>query len=276
MDHRKVPFTAVDRVLLTAILCLSGFLLVEAFGMADDWWQYHSRPGAQVYQQYVGKEGDDANPPETVINYLLYLPPQYTAKQKWPLVVFLHGSGERGQDLELVRRTGLPEQIEQGERPGCVLVSPQCPASSRWNPKVVVTLIEHVCRSLPIDRDRVYLSGFSMGGFGTWATACYDPSRFAAIAPLAGGGDVSEAERLANLPIWAFHGAEDDVVSLSASEKMVEAVRTCGGNVKLTVYPECDHEMCCEKTYRDPRLLEWLLAQRRSPARKQAAPAINH
>lgn len=126
-----------------------------------------------------------------------------------------------------------------------------------------MALVEHVCTTMPIDPDRVYLTGFSMGGFGTWQTACFNPSRFAAIAPLSGGGDVDQAERLANMPIWAFHGADDEVVPLSSSQAMVEAVRKCGGRVEFTVYPGCGHGECCERAYRDDLLLEWLLAQRR-------------
>jgi predicted peptidase len=268
MDKRTARFDAVDWLLLTAILCLSGFLLVEASAMAREWWRYHSRPGAQVCQQYVGKEGNDTNAVETVIDYLLYLPPEYTAAERWPLVVYLHGSGQRGENLDEVRDAGLPERIEEGARPKFILVSPQCPTDARWEPKSIVTLIEHVCKTLPVDRDRVYLTGFSMGGFGTWQTACYDPARFAAIVPVAGGGDVSQAKRLARLPIWTFHGAEDAVVPLSASQEMVEAVRKCGGHVQLTVYPETGHGIS-KRTYEDPRLF----AQRRTPP--SSAPTSN-
>jgi predicted peptidase len=195
---------------------------------------------------------------------LLYLPPNCTTRRQWPLVVYLHGAAQRGQDLQELREAGLPAQIEKGARPEFILISPQCPSDSPWEPKTILRLIEHVCASFPIDPDRVYLTGFSMGGSGTWRTACLDPSRFAAIAPLAGGGDVDQAARLANLPIWAFHGAEDNVVPLSASQEMVEAVRRCGGQVKFTVYPKTGHGIC-DATYTGPQLLDWLLAQRREP-----------
>ena len=102
-----------------------------------------------------------------------------------------------------------------------------------------------------------------MGGFGTWETACYAPSRFAAIVPVAGGGDVAQAQRLVNLPVWAFHGADDDTVPLEANKTMVDAVRKCGGHVEFTVYPNCGHDICNMLFY-DGHLYEWLLAQRRS------------
>jgi len=127
---------------------------------------------------------------------------------------------------------------------------------------MLVDLIEHICATLSIDRDQVYLTGFSMGGSGTWQTACFDPTRFAAIVPLSGGGDVNEAERLTDVPIWAFHGAKDETVPLAASRAMVEAVRKCGGHVEFTVYPEYGHSIW-RVTYQDDRLWDWLLAHRR-------------
>ncbi len=243
------------------------------------------------------KVGKDAE--ETGINYLLYLPRSYgaqgnegdspmfvrpgftgcpksgqspasapaakigTVPRQWPLVVFLHGSGERGQDLERVRRTGLPSEIEKGNYADqFILASPQCPEDSGWRPNLVILLIEHVCENFAVDRDRIYLSGYSMGAAGTWETACQYPDRFAAIAPLAGGGDVHQAERLKDVPIWAFQGAKDDKSRLSASQAMVDAVKKCGGHVEFTVYPEEGHGIC-ETTYQNPKLYEWLLAQRR-------------
>jgi predicted peptidase len=108
------------------------------------------------------------------------------------------------------------------------------------------------------------MTGFSMGGFGTWATACQYPDRFAAIAPLAGGGEADQAERLKNIPIWAFHGEKDNVVSLESNQKMVDAVRASGGHAEFTVYPGAGHSIC-DMTYENPLFYEWLLAKRKSP-----------
>ncbi len=143
-----------------------------------------------------------------------------------------------------------------------VLLSPQCPKDSYWNPERLVELVENVCSRLPVDRDRVYLTGYSMGGYGTWATASFDPDRFAAIAPLSGGGDVERAARLKDLPIWAFHGDKDRVVSLEESRAMVDAVRKCGGSVIFTVYHGAGHGIC-DMAYGDGKLCDWLLSQRR-------------
>ena len=146
-----------------------------------------------------------------------------------------------------------------------ILVSPQCPPRLGWYAEVVVELAEHISSSLSVDRDRVYLTGYSMGGNGAWAAAIYDPHRFAAVAPLSGVGDVGQAERLAKVPIWAFHGAKDQTIPLKASEEMVNAVRQSGGRVEFTVYPDAGHGIC-EETYQNPRLYEWLLAHRRGQA----------
>ena len=257
MNRECAPFAWIDWLLLLAVAGLSVQLAVMLAPPAVEAWHNRPRPGVQVPQQYT----DAAGMP---VNYLLYLPPGYETGSKWPLVVYLHGAGARGHDLNLVRRDGLPRQIERGKKVDFILLAPQCPAGSGWMPETVVELIEHINNSLSADRDRVYLTGFSMGGNGTWATAAYDPGRFAAIVPLSSGGDVGQADRLVALPIWAFHGAKDEVVPLGASKAMVDAVRKCGGHVEFTVYPNHGHDIC-DATYQD-QLLEWLLAQRRSQA----------
>ena len=270
MNKDSVRFTWLDWLLLMAIAGLTAYLLMPLVGPAIEAWQHRPRAGIQVEQQYVVQVGSGVSAVATPVNYLLYLPPDYTCRSKWPLVVYLHGSGSRGHDLNLVRREGPAGLIEQGKKFGFILLSPQCPLNSGWNPELLVGLIEHISSSLSVNRDRVYLTGYSMGGNGTWAAASCDPARFAAIAPLCGGGDVSQATRLADVPIWAFHGAKDHVIPLKASTAMVDAVRKCGGQVKFTVYPDCDHGIC-GLTYQNGRFYDWLLAQRRSrlPERTQ-------
>ena len=259
----KAPFTWIDWLLSAAIAGNSVLLLALLLEPAITAWTNRPRPGLQVHQQYMLKHADYPNA-EVPIDYLLYLPPDYDASKRWPLVVFLHGSGERGEDLEQVQRIGLPRLVERDKDRhwGFVLLSPQCPKDSNWNPQWIVELVDHVSSRLSIDRDRIYLTGYSMGGFGTWATACHEPDRFAAIAPLSGGGDVQQAQRLKALPIWAFHGDKDNVVPIASSQAMVDAVRKCGGNVAFTVYPGAGHGIC-DMTYGDNQFLDWLLAQRR-------------
>jgi predicted peptidase len=251
-----------------AIAGLSVQLLAMLLGPAIEAWKNRPRPGMQVPQQYLFKSGSGENVAATSIGYLLYLPPDYTTQSKWPLVVFLHGGGERGQDLSLVRHVGLPRLIAEGQDFNFILLSPQCPEKIGWPPKFVVQLTEYISNTLSVDWDRVYLTGYSLGGSGTWMTAIHDPGRFAAIAPLC-VGDVNEAERLKNMPIWAFHGGKDSVVPLDASQTMADAVKNCGGQVKLTVYPGVGHGIS-ETTYQNEKFFEWLLGQRR-----KADPAVN-
>ena len=203
--------------------------------------------------------------------YLLYLPADYEAKGDWPLVIFLHGAGERGSDLNLVKKHGPPKLIEAGKSFPFIVVSPQCAKENwwHWQLRELKGLVDDVTKRYKVDQDRVYLTGISMGGFGTWALAAYDPDRFAAIVPICGGGEVISTRRLVNTPTWAFHGAKDPVVPLRRSEELVEALTKAKGNVKLTVYPEAFHDSWTA-TYDNPEVYEWLLAQSvaRDPARE--------
>lgn len=200
------------------------------------------------------------------LNYLLYLPEQYgrDAGFKWPLVMFLHGAGERGSDIELVKTHGIPKMVENGERFPFIAVSPQCPEDSWWTEQVdeLNALLDEVIEKYQVDTARVYLTGLSMGGYGTWRLAAVHPERFAAIAPVCGGGILSDAIFLKDVPAWVFHGAKDDVVPILESEKMVEAVRKFGGDVKFTVYPEANHDSWTE-TYNNPELYKWLLEHKK-------------
>lgn len=203
------------------------------------------------------------------LDYLLTLPRGYVepgvpGAPRWPLVLFLHGMGERGDDLSLVKRHGPPKLLEAGREIAAIVVSPQCPLQPQfgWSTPAVLALLDDVMERCAVDPDRVLLTGLSMGGYGTWAVACEAPERFAALAPICGGGDPAKAARLAALPIWAFHGADDRVVPLAQSEAMVRAVEAAGGAPKLTVYEGVGHDSWV-RAYDDPALWEWLLAQRR-------------
>ncbi|HEX2908070.1 MAG TPA: prolyl oligopeptidase family serine peptidase [Phototrophicaceae bacterium] len=199
------------------------------------------------------------------LKYLLHLPPDYEAqpKQRWPLILFLHGMGERGDDLEVVKKHGLARIAE--EQPELlarfVVVSPQCPLDLTWPDELdaLNALLDHCLQQYRIDRRRVYLTGLSMGGYGTWFLGMAHPERFAALAPICGGGVSARASTLKATPIWVFHGAKDRVVSPSESKRMVKALKACGNKVKLTLYPEADHDSWTE-TYNNPELYEWFLS----------------
>jgi predicted peptidase len=201
--------------------------------------------------------GDD-----TTLDCLVYLPDGYCdSDARWPLVLFLHGVGECGEDLEIVKKQGLPRVLEEGNPLPFLVVSPQA-RSHGWNPEVLLTLLDQIEERYRVDRDRIYVTGLSMGGFGTWALAAADPGRFAAAVPICGGGDPAWAGRLKDLPLWVVHGAQDDTVPIGQSEEMVRALRAVGGNVEFTVYPEAGHD-CWTQTYDDPKLYGWLLRHRR-------------
>jgi predicted peptidase len=213
------------------------------------------------------------------VNYLLFLPKDYAAdaRKKWPLMLFLHGAGERGSNLWLVPKHGPPKVVRTKPDFPFILVSPQCPAGRRWDNQVLLALLDEIIADYKVDTNRVYLTGLSMGGYGTWSLGLACPERFAALVPICGGGDAITAmlpdtrrtQALKTLPIWAFHGAKDPVVPLAESERMVNAVKAIGGNVKLTVYPEAQHDSWTE-TYNNPQLYDWLLghARRRAPTGK--------
>ena len=202
------------------------------------------------------------------LHYLLYLPKDYDPQQtrRWPLVLFLHGAGERGQNLHLVAHHGPPKLVEEGHDFPFILVSPQCPTKGWWASKSTVhtlaALLDDIERNYAVDPDRVSVTGLSMGGYGTWELAIQYPQRFAAIAPICGGGNPSTVCALRHVPVWAFHGEQDRIVPLEDGKVMVDTLRACGGDVKFTVYPDAGHDSWTP-TYANPHFYNWLLEQRR-------------
>jgi predicted peptidase len=196
--------------------------------------------------------------------FLLYVPEGVGSPGKrWPLIMFLHGSGERGKDLERVKVNGPPKALENQKDFPFIVVSPQLPENAAWSSDVLGALLDEVIERLPVDTNRVYLTGLSLGGYATWDFACDFPGRFAAIAPVCGVGDPDRACRLKPVPVWAFHGAEDPVVPLKDDEEMVNAVKACGGQVKFTVYANTGHDAWTQ-AYANPGLYAWFLEHRKN------------
>ena len=197
--------------------------------------------------------------------YLLYLPPAYdSSEEKWPLLLFLHGAGERGDDLELVKVHGPPKMIAQGRDFPFVVISPQCPKDEWWSMDALHDLLNEIVETYRIDTARIYVTGLSMGGYATWGLACTYPERFAAVIPICGGGDPEKAPLMKEVPTWVFHGAKDEAVPLQQSQKMVDALKAVGSDVRFTVYPEGGHVEAWQNAYGDPDLWEWLTKQRRT------------
>ena len=197
------------------------------------------------------------------LQYLLALPKDYDTQDRWPLLLFLHGAGERGSNLDLVKVHGPPLLISQGKQFPMIVVSPQCPEGETWEPYKLIALLDDLQRNYKVDANRIYVTGLSMGGFASWQLAARIPQRLAAVAPICGGGEPFFAHRMAKLPIWAFHGAKDEGVPPELSTSMIEAIKKRGGNPKLTIYPEAGHDSWTE-TYNNPAFYEWLLAQKKS------------
>jgi predicted peptidase len=238
---------------LEILLALSIVLLLGqlAWPSALRWWRLPA-PGRTGFDHFDSSGSVAAG-------YAVHLPARYGADDiDWPLVVFLHGAGENGNEpttLREFRGIGRDKELE------AIVAAPQCLPRTGWEPDSVAAFVEHIAAKYRVDRSRTYLMGTSMGGYGTWRTAASHPELFAAIVPICGGGDPEQAASLANMPIWAFHGAKDDVVPLAQSERMIEAVRAVGGKPLFTVLPNAGHTIG-ESTYRRDELWKWLFEQR--------------
>jgi predicted peptidase len=196
--------------------------------------------------------------------YLISLPEGYEAGQeRFPLIVFLHGSGERGSDVQQVKVHGPLKEIVNGRKIPAIVVAPQCPANRRWEAEILTAMLDHLETKYRVDKDRIYITGLSMGGFGTWDLAAHNAGRLAAIAPVCGGGDVSEAPKLAKLPIWVTHGDADQVVPIGASQEMVDAVKAAGNpRVRFDIIVGGGHDTWTD-FYAKDEFYTWLLSQRR-------------
>ena len=214
------------------------------------------------------------------LRYRLHLPPAAERPSAgWPLLLFLHGAGERGDDLRLVAVHGPPKRLEQQrELASCVLVSPQCPADEWWRASTLMALLDEVRADVEVDPARLYVSGLSMGGYGTWQLLARYPELFAAAVPICGGGDPARLGhpdapgdgfdlegllRARAVPLRVFHGANDLVVPPEESRRLVRALEAVDADVQLTIYPGCGHDSW-SRTYADPALYAWMFAQRRA------------
>jgi predicted peptidase len=209
------------------------------------------------------------------VNYLLFLPQDYGQEpgRQWPLTVFLHGITKRGdslEELEELKKDGPPMIVEQKPDFPFLVLSPQCPSDYFWESQLgrLDSLLDEISATYDVDERRIYLTGLSMGGYGAWHYALRNPSRFAAVVPIAGGyvqGSDEVPDNICDLqdvPIWVFHGTGDEVVLPRQSEVLVDALRACPSEVRFTLYPGAAHDESWKRAYADPELYEWMLAQR--------------
>lgn len=197
------------------------------------------------------------------MDYLLYLPEE-GATEPPPLMLFLHGAGERGDDLARVKKNGLPRLIEEGQEFPFMVLAPQCPAGVWWQIDHLVALLDEFTDTHEVDEERIYVTGLSMGGYGTWALVDACPGCFAAAAPVCGPFTYVDPANFSDIPVWCFHGAMDEVVSADDSIRMVRWLRENGADVKFTVYPDAEHDSWTQ-AYTETGLYDWLLSHHRRP-----------
>ncbi|RFS24532.1 phospholipase [Chitinophaga silvatica] len=195
---------------------------------------------------------------DNITDYLMYIPEGYNEKKtyKWPIVFFLHGVGEMGANVSVLKQVGL-SKVVQGKQ--FIMIAPLC-NKGWWNPAALEKLYKEVMAELHVDTTRVYLTGLSMGGYGTWDWGSYYAEHFAAMVPICGGGSVDRMQRLKSMPIWVFHSADDGTVNVSESRVLVDALKKLGSNVKYTEYPDGGHD-AWTRAYNTTELYTWLLQQ---------------
>jgi predicted peptidase len=221
-------------------------------------------------------------PNGTLVKYRWHAPEPVEPGKTYPLILFLHGAGERGSDNAAQLKHGVSPILEGARKLGepCFLIAPQCPKDQWWGPlklsnkpsdatakpasllDAVLALAESMTKTHPIDPKRFYVTGLSMGGYGTWSLLAQAPNKIAAAVPICGGGDPAQAAKFKRVPIWAFHGEADPVVPVTTTRAMIAALEKAGGKPKATYYPKVQHDSWTQ-TYADPAVFKWLFAQRR-------------
>lgn len=196
--------------------------------------------------------------------YILQLPENIANNEELPLIVFLHGSGERGDSVDLVKVHGPWNFIENHPDYRFAILAPQCKTGEFWDVRKLSLLLDEILVNYPIDANRIYLTGLSMGGYGTWDLAMFDPERFAAIAPVCGSTYRQKlmAHKVKDIPIWVFHGAMDETVPLMNSTKIVEKLKGMDADVQFTIYPYTAHHSWNE-AYATEELYKWFLKNRK-------------
>jgi predicted peptidase len=199
------------------------------------------------------------------VKYVLFVPADYKGDKEYPVILFLHGAGEKGSDGKKQARGGLAPAIRRDKSFPFIAIFPQ--AENTWragsaDAKRALAILDQVMKEYKTDPKRVYLTGLSMGGFGTWSIAAATPERWAAIVPICGGGSPATAEKIKDIPCWCFHGDADPTVKVESSRAMIEALKKAGAEPKYTEYPGVGHNSW-DKAYATKELYDWLLMQKR-------------
>lgn len=197
------------------------------------------------------------------IIYLESCPSDFDFRKKYPLLIHLHGAGGRGTDINLLKTAGPVKEIQNGRELPCIVVAPQCYADTWFEIfEQLLDFVDFIAKGDDVDNARIYLSGVSMGAYAAWQLAMTKNETFAALVPVCGGGMYWNAAKLKHIPIWAFHGAKDKTVFSAESISMVNKINEIGGNAKLTIYPETEHN-CWDETFSSNELYNWIFNQRK-------------
>lgn len=238
-----------------------------------------SQPAESAEKSFEVREYQGTN--GQTLKYRLLKPADYTEGKKYPVVVFLHGAGERGDDnvKQLVHGAKQFATPERRKEFPAFVIAPQCPTGKRWsevdwskdtsvlpeNPSdamgLVKDLLDEMIENSQVDTKRIYITGLSMGGYGTWDAIARYPNFFAAAIPICGGGDPNTVEKFKNTPIWCFHGDEDQAVKVGRCREMVDALKKVDGDIKYTEYPGVGHDSWT-LTYANPEIYTWLFSKK--------------
>jgi predicted peptidase len=242
-------------LLIMAMRYLTFFVLVQTLLFEFVFGQTDSRQHPEEFRRTITRS--------VQMKYLLFIPDGYgdDRSKKWPLIMYLHGGSRRGDDVEKLREPGwgLPALLEKKKSFPFIVISPLCPNGEFWtDTEALMALLDEIEKRYSVDLSRVYLTGHSMGGFGTWYLAYQYPERFAAIAPMSAPFVVTAwADRLKKMPIWAFHGSDDKLVPIGEDQDLIDALHRLGNDVRFTVLPGRDHGIL--DTYENDKLYSWFL-----------------
>lgn len=278
---RSVTRYALLGAVFVVIFVLMGTRMTEAqVAQSDTRAAAESEDPVKLFEprEFAGSSG-------AVLKYRLLKPAAYNADRKYPLVIFLHGAGERGSDNAAQLKHGMREfcKAQWRDKYPCYVIAPQCPENKKWvdvdwststhdmpaspsqSLQLVFELADAMVKDSAVNDNRIYITGLSMGGYGTWDAIARRPNYFAAAIPICGGGDPKTADRFASLPLWCFHGDQDTAVPVKRSRDMIDALKAAGGNPKYTEYPGVGHDSW-SRTYADPAVFQWLFSQLRQEA----------
>ncbi|MEG1981047.1 MAG: alpha/beta hydrolase-fold protein [Clostridia bacterium] len=218
-----------------------------------------------VKKQSSSKPNDNTLTSKTAeFNYLEFMPKNYKEGTSYPLVIYLHGSGERGTDINTVANISLPKFAKNGKKYPFYLIAPQINENEEWRFQIdkLNKFLDYLIEHYNVNKNQIYLTGNSLGGIGSWYWAEESGERFAAVVPVCGYGDLDKADKLVDIPIWAFHGARDKAVDPNSTIDMVNKINSLGGNAKKTIYKNVQHN-AWDYAYKDEKLFDWLLAQKK-------------